>query len=70
MGAATIGVLVRASQALEPRTRSLTLRSPSTRVQRVLDVCGLDSQLNVTSAGRHPAVGTVVMFSDLGVTPD
>ena len=69
MGAATIGVLVRASQALGLRTRSLTLRSPSTRVQRVLDVCGLDGQLNVTSAGRHPAVGTVGVFPDLGVTP-
>jgi anti-anti-sigma factor len=62
MGAATIGVLVSASQALGLRTRSLTVRSPSTRAQRVLDVCGIDGQLNVTPAGRHPAAGTVVMF--------
>jgi anti-anti-sigma regulatory factor len=69
MGAATIGVLVRASEVLRLRTQALMLRSPSKRAKRVLDVCGLDGQLNVTPAGRHPAAGTMVAFPDLGVTP-
>ena len=49
MGAATIGVFVYASEVLRLRARSLTLRSPSTRARRVLDVCGLDGHLD-----RHP----------------
>ena len=40
MGAATVGVLVRARELLEPRSRSLTLRSPSRCARRMLDLCG------------------------------
>jgi anti-sigma B factor antagonist len=41
MDASTIGVLVRARTILAERSRSLTLRSPSTRAVRVLDLCGV-----------------------------
>ncbi len=41
MGASTVGVLIRASDFLQKRSRSLTLRSPSTRALRVLGLCGL-----------------------------
>ena len=41
MDASTIGVLVRARTLLGKRSRSLTLRTPSTRASRVLGLCGL-----------------------------
>jgi anti-anti-sigma factor len=41
MGASTISVLVRARKILRSRSRSLTLRSPSTRASRVLGLCRL-----------------------------
>lgn len=41
MGASTVGVLVRASVFLQKRSRSLKLRSPSTRALRILGLCGL-----------------------------
>ena len=41
MDASTIGVLVRARTILGKRSRSLTMRSPSTRASRILGLCGL-----------------------------
>ena len=41
MDASTIGVLIRARTILRKRSRSLTLRSPSTRALRVLGLCDL-----------------------------
>ncbi len=41
MDASTIGVIVRASNLLAPRSRSLSLRSPAKCARRVLDMCGL-----------------------------
>jgi anti-anti-sigma factor len=49
MGAATVRLIIRAREFLRLRTRSLTLRSPSTHAKRVLDLCGLDDHLD-----RHP----------------
>jgi anti-anti-sigma factor len=43
MGAATLGVLLRARQDLLSRSRALTLRAPSQPARRVLDACGVDS---------------------------
>ena len=42
IGAATLGVFVRAQDVLRRGSRNLTLRSPSPIAQRVLGVCGLD----------------------------
>jgi anti-anti-sigma factor len=41
MSASTVGVLVQARDFLQKRSRSLTLRSPSTRALRVLGLCGV-----------------------------
>lgn len=41
MDASTIGVLVRARTILAKRSRSLTLRAPSTSAVRVLGLCGV-----------------------------
>jgi anti-sigma B factor antagonist len=41
MGSATVGVIMRARDALRPRSRSLTLRCPSRCAGRVLDLYGL-----------------------------
>lgn len=40
MGAATVGVLIRARELLRLRSRSLMVRSPSRFAQRVLELCG------------------------------
>jgi anti-anti-sigma factor len=41
MAAATVGAIIDARNALLLRSRSLTLRSPSTRARRVIERCGL-----------------------------
>lgn len=41
MDASTVGVLVMAQERLRRPARSLSLRSPSPRARRLLDVCGL-----------------------------
>lgn len=45
MGAETVGILVGAHGFLRGRSRSLSLRSPSTCAQRVVDLCDLDDLL-------------------------
>lgn len=42
MGAATLGVIMRARQLLRLRSRRLALRSPSRCARRVLELCGID----------------------------
>jgi anti-sigma B factor antagonist len=49
MDAATVRLIIRAREFLAVRSRSLTLRSPSRRARRLLDICGLDDHLD-----RHP----------------
>lgn len=41
MDASTVGVIIRARDFLQLRSRGLALRSPSRYAQRVLDLCGL-----------------------------
>ena len=50
MDAATVRLIIRAREFLRLRSRSLTLRSPSTHARRVLDLCRLGDHLD-----RHPA---------------
>lgn len=45
MGAATIGVLLRARKLLRLRNRTLTLRTPSAAARRIIDACGLSGVL-------------------------
>jgi anti-anti-sigma factor len=58
MGAATIGVLVRARELLQSRSRSLVLRSPSRCARRILDLCGQGDLLEPRRADATPATGT------------
>ncbi len=51
MDAAAVGVIVRTRTFLEQRSRSLTLRSPSPRVRRVFDLCGLAELLDAPLRG-------------------
>ena len=66
MGAATVGVIVRARELLRLRSRSLVLRSPSRCARRVLDLCGQSYLLDprhvdaTPIAGGAPALGTWV----------
>ena len=46
MGSATVRIIDRARDSLRPRSRSLTLRSPSRCAQRVLDLYGLPDRLD------------------------
>ena len=39
--AATVGVIIRAREFLQERSRSLTLRSPSPCARRILGLCGV-----------------------------
>jgi anti-anti-sigma factor len=58
MGAATVGVIVRARDFLRLRSRRVTLRSPSPCVGRLLDVCGIADLIEPNpSAARPRCVG-------------
>ena len=62
MDAATVRLIIRAREFLRLRSRSLTLRSPSTHARRVLDLCGLDDHLDrdpVDAARMTRGVGTL-----------
>jgi anti-sigma B factor antagonist len=48
MGAATIGAIVRVRGALGVRSRSLSLRAPSTCARRLIDLCGLSDMVSKT----------------------
>jgi anti-anti-sigma factor len=67
MDAATVRLIIRAGEFLRLRSRSLTLRSPSTRARRVLDLCGLDDHLERHSVDEAPTtsgVGTLALTED------
>jgi anti-anti-sigma factor len=68
MGAATVGVIIRAREFLRLRSRFLVLRSPSECARRILDVCGHSDLLldpRITDAtpltGPAGALGTWVV---------
>jgi anti-anti-sigma factor len=65
MGASTLGVIVAAWNSLRQESRSLTMRSPSPHVRRVIGICGLqnllssedgDKTVRVARKGPGPAV--------------
>ena len=67
MDAATVRLIIRAREFLRLRSRSLTLRSPSTHARRVLDLCGLDDHLDrhpVDAARMTRGVGTLARADD------
>ena len=60
MAASTLGVIVRAREFLRQRSPSLTVRSPSAFLGRVINVCGLDDLL-----GPSPEMATDVTGKSL-----
>lgn len=52
MDASTIGVLVAARDRLRFRSRSLSVRAPSPRARRLLDLCGLAGMIDEPPAPR------------------
>jgi anti-sigma B factor antagonist len=59
MDAATVGVIIRAREFLRLRSRSLRLRSPSTRTRRVFDLCGLADLLDPRSVDATGTAGAL-----------
>ena len=59
MGAATVGVIVRARELLGLRSRSLALRSPSRCARRILDLSGHSYLLDPRRVDATPAAGAV-----------
>jgi anti-anti-sigma factor len=58
MGAATVGVIIRAREFLRLRSRTLVLRSPSECARRILDVCGHADLLDPRPVDATPLTGT------------
>jgi anti-anti-sigma factor len=57
MGAATVGVIIRAQEFLRLRSRFLVLRSPSERAQGMLEVCGHADLLDPRPIDAMPLTG-------------
>ncbi len=64
MSASTLRVIVTARKLLRQQSRSLTVRSPSTFVRRIIGICGLDDLLGPsgqkTDGGAGDALGSWV----------
>jgi anti-anti-sigma factor len=58
MGAATVGVIIRAREFLRLRSRSLVLRSPSECARRILELCGHAELLDPLPIDTTPLTGT------------
>jgi anti-anti-sigma factor len=58
MGAATVGVLRATWELLRSRSRSLTLRSPSSSTRRILELCGDMCLLDIRCADPLQVPGT------------
>jgi anti-anti-sigma factor len=58
MGAATVGVIVRARELLALQSRSLTLRSPPRCARRILDLSGHSYLLDHRPVAATPIAGT------------
>jgi anti-anti-sigma factor len=66
MGAATVGVIIRARELLRLRSRSLALRSPPRCARRILDLCGHAYLLDRRAVDTTPTAGTA---GGLGMWP-
>jgi anti-anti-sigma factor len=69
MGAATVGVIIRAREFLRLRSRSLVLRSPSECARRILDVCGHADLLDPRPVDATPPTGTADALGTWVVVP-
>jgi anti-anti-sigma factor len=57
MGASTLEVIARAREFLRQQSASLTVRSPSALVRRIISVCGLDDLLGPGPGGTGGVTG-------------
>jgi anti-anti-sigma factor len=57
MGAATVGVIIRAREFLRLRSRFLVLRSPSGCARRILELCGHADLLDLRPVDATPLTG-------------
>jgi anti-anti-sigma factor len=70
MSASTLGIIVAASNTLRQQSRSLTMRSPSSHVRRVISICGLPNLLSseepdkMAGAAPRKGLGLVVDVAD------
>jgi anti-anti-sigma factor len=69
MGAATVGVIIRAREFLRLRSRQLVLRSPSECARRILDVCGHSDLLDPRIADATPLTGPAGALGTWVVVP-
>jgi anti-anti-sigma factor len=69
MGAATVGVIIRAREFLRLRSRSLVLRSPSECARRILDVSGHADLLDPRPVDTAPLTGTAGALGTWVVVP-
>jgi anti-anti-sigma factor len=60
MSASTLGVIVAARNLLRRRSRSLTVRSPSASVRRIIGICGLDDLFGPSAQEDDRAVADVL----------
>ena len=60
MDASTIGALVGARNCLRASSRSLSVRAPSPRARRLLDICGLARLIDEHPASAPPPVATAL----------
>lgn len=58
MSASTLGVIVAARKFLRPGSRSLTVRSPSAFVRRIISICSLDDLIG--TGAEQPVVGEAI----------
>jgi anti-anti-sigma factor len=59
MGAATVGVIVRAREFLRVRGRVLTVRSPSSQARRVVQLCGAGDLVESAAADELSSAGAL-----------
>ena len=57
MSAATLRVIVTARKLLRQQSRSLTVRSPSTFVRRIIGICGLEDLLGASGQKNDGGAG-------------
>ena len=70
MSASTLGIIVVAWDTLRQQSRSLTMRSPSPHVRRVISICRLHNLLNSEERDRMTGVPRKSLGSLVGVPVD
>jgi anti-anti-sigma factor len=69
MSASTLGIIVAAWNTLRQQSRSLTMRSPSSHVRRVISICGLHNLLSSEERDKMAGVHRKAVAS-LAEVPD